>query len=51
MLAIQLRLQRKLKLPDAIIVATAISSGAILLTNDIKLTKINNLEVQSIPLS
>jgi predicted nucleic acid-binding protein len=50
-LAIQLRQQSKLKLPDAIIAATAISLEAILLTNDIKLTKLNNMQTQSIPLS
>jgi len=38
-------------LPDAIIAATAISLGAILLTNDIKLARLNNVEIQSIPLS
>jgi predicted nucleic acid-binding protein len=50
-LAIQLRKESKLKLPDAIIVATAISLEAVLLTNDTKLTKLSSLEVQSIPLS
>jgi predicted nucleic acid-binding protein len=48
--AIDLRKHNRLKLPDAIIVATALELGAILLTNDLKLTQIPTLSVQSLPL-
>ena len=47
-LAIQWRRQYKLKLPDAIIVATTLSLQATLLTNDQQLTKIENLTTQSL---
>lgn len=49
-LAIQWRRQYKLKLPDAIIVATALHLQATLLTNDQQLTKIQNLPTQSLAL-
>lgn len=48
-LAITFRKEYKLKLPDAIIVATAKALNATLLTNDVKLTNlptINTLSVQ-----
>lgn len=50
-LAIQIRRQYKLKLPDAIITATALSLDAILLTNDRQLTKLPDLRIQSVDLS
>lgn len=50
-LAIQWRRQYKLKLPDAIIVATTLSLEATLLTNDQQLIKIQDLPTQSIVLS
>jgi predicted nucleic acid-binding protein len=50
-LAIQWRRQYKLKLPDAIIVATTLSLEATLLTNDQQLIKIQDLPTQSIALS
>ncbi len=50
-LAIQWRRQYKLKLPDAIIVATTLSLEATLLTNDQQLTKIQDLPTQSLALS
>ena len=46
--AIDLRKQNRLKLPDAIITATALDLGATLLTNDPKLTQISTLKVQSL---
>jgi predicted nucleic acid-binding protein len=49
-LAIQWRQQYKLKLPDAIIVATTLSLEATLLTNDQQLIKIQDLPTQSIVL-
>jgi predicted nucleic acid-binding protein len=48
--AIDLRKRNRLKLPDAIIAATAFELDATLLSNDIKLTKIANLKVQSVSL-
>jgi predicted nucleic acid-binding protein len=50
-LAIQWRRQYKLKLPDAIIVATTLSLEATLLTNDQQLIKIQDLPTKSIVLS
>jgi predicted nucleic acid-binding protein len=46
--AIDLRKQNRLKLPDAIIAATALELNATLLTNDLNLTKIATLNVQSV---
>lgn len=48
--AIDLRKTLKLKLPDAIIVATAKALNATLLTNDTTLNKINGISVLQIPL-
>ncbi len=45
---ILLRRQYKIKLPDAIICATAIINQAILLTNDKQLIQINELQTQSL---
>lgn len=42
--AITLRMDRKLKLPDAIVAATAISLKATLMTNDAKLSKAAGLK-------
>lgn len=50
-LAIQWRRQYKLKLPDAIIVATTLHLQATLLTNDQQLTKLQDLQTQSLVLS
>jgi predicted nucleic acid-binding protein len=49
-IAIDLRKQNRLKLPDAVIAATALNLGATLLTNDFKLTQISTLKVQSLSL-
>jgi len=46
--AISLRKQHRLKLPDAIIAATAQSLNALLLTNDLKLSSISTLQTQSL---
>lgn len=43
---ITLRKMQKIKLPDAIICATAISENAYLLTNDSKLKTVKNLKVK-----
>lgn len=43
----KLRQQTKLKLPDAVIAATAIQNQAVLLTNDRHFSSINNLNVVS----
>lgn len=48
--AIALRRQHKLKLPDTLIVATALCLNAELLTNDIKLLNINGLMARPLPL-
>ncbi len=48
--AIELRRARKLKLPDAIIVATAMAIEAELLTNDQKLQLIPGVIVRALPL-
>ena len=45
---IELRKKYKIKLPDAIICATAINNNAILITNDIKLQNIEELKIKSI---
>lgn len=47
-LTISLRKQYKLKLPDAIIVATAQFLGATLLTNNIRLTNLTEINTQSL---
>ncbi|MEX0268787.1 type II toxin-antitoxin system VapC family toxin [Leptolyngbyaceae cyanobacterium UHCC 1019] len=49
-MAIDLRKQYRLKLPDAIISATAQSLKALLLTNDLKLSSIPILQTQSLPI-
>jgi predicted nucleic acid-binding protein len=48
--AIELRKQNRLKLPDAIIAATAFDLNATLLTNDLKLAQISIINVQSLSL-
>ena len=48
--AISLRKINQLKLPNAIIAATTLELGATLLTNDLKLTQIPRLSIQSLPL-
>ncbi len=47
-LAIALRKQYKLRLPDAIIVATAKSLNATLFTNDLKLASLTEINTQSV---
>jgi predicted nucleic acid-binding protein len=47
-LAIALRKQYRLRLPDAIIAATAQSLDAILFTNDIRLTNLTEINTQSV---
>lgn len=49
-LAIRLRRQHSLKLPDAIVAATALSLGASLLTNDSKLLQLPGLPSQALEL-
>ena len=48
---ISLRRTYRIKLPDAIIVASAIEAGATLLTNDIALHKIETLSWQSLQIN
>jgi predicted nucleic acid-binding protein len=48
--AIELRKQNRLKLPDAIIAATAFDLNATLLTNVLKLAQISIINVQSLSL-
>ncbi len=50
-LTILLRKQYRLKLPDAIIVTTAQSLGAILFTNDIRLTNLTEINTQSLEIA
>jgi predicted nucleic acid-binding protein len=47
-IVVELKRKNKLKLPDAIICATAISNKAILVTNDLKLKNINKLKLKVI---
>ena len=49
--AIQLRKQKKLKLPDAIIAASAITRNATLLTNDQAFHITNGLSVESLKIT
>ncbi len=49
--AIQLRKHRLLKLPDAIVCATALIEQAVLLTNDTKLHEVAGLQCRSLVLS
>jgi predicted nucleic acid-binding protein len=49
-IAIRLRREHQIKLPDAIVAATALSLGAPLLTNDIKLRRIPGLSCQELKL-
>ena len=49
-LAIRLRREHQLKLPDAIVAATALSLGATLVTNDAKLLSLPNLPSQKLGL-
>jgi predicted nucleic acid-binding protein len=48
--AIQLRREYKIKLPDAIIVATALILNAPLLSNDLRLNKISDLDCRQLKL-
>jgi predicted nucleic acid-binding protein len=48
--AIRLRKENHLKLPDAIVAASAISLNAVLLTNDKTLLKIPGITASSLPL-
>lgn len=49
-LAIRLRREHQLKLPDAIIAATALSFGATLITNDAKLLRVPGLPSEELEL-
>jgi predicted nucleic acid-binding protein len=49
-LAIALRREHQLKLPDAIVAATALSLGATLVTNDAKLLRLPGLSAQQLVL-
>jgi predicted nucleic acid-binding protein len=49
-IAIALRKQYRLKLPDAIVAATAQSLNALLLSNDKKLSNITTLKTQLLPI-
>ncbi|MBF2058142.1 MAG: type II toxin-antitoxin system VapC family toxin [Cyanobacterium sp. T60_A2020_053] len=46
--AIRLRKQYRLKLPDAIICSTALTCDAVLLSNDIQLTKVTEINVNTV---
>jgi predicted nucleic acid-binding protein len=48
--AILLRREHQLKLPDAIVAATALSLGATLITNDSKLLKLPGIQSQELKL-
>lgn len=48
--AIELRKKYKLKLPDAIIIATAIELNAVLLTNDESVKVVKEVHIQSVKL-
>ena len=48
--AIRLRRQHQLKLPDAIVAATALSLGARLITNDTKLLRVPGLRSEKLKL-
>jgi predicted nucleic acid-binding protein len=48
--AVQLRRDERLKLPDAIVCATAMENGAELWTNDARLAKISGLACRSVSL-
>ncbi len=48
--AIELRRDYRLKLPDALVVATALTHQALLLTNDLHLQRIPTLKVQTLEL-
>ncbi|MBF0340088.1 MAG: type II toxin-antitoxin system VapC family toxin [Magnetococcales bacterium] len=48
--AIRLRRHQGLKLPDAIIAATALSLDGVLLTNDQRMARVPGLQCQSLPL-
>jgi len=50
-LAIQLRREHRLKLPDSIIAATALDLDATLLTNDRQMAKLQGLKTQSLELA
>ena len=43
---IELKKERKIKLPDAIICATAMVNNSLLITNDIRLKNIKNLKIK-----
>lgn len=49
-LAIALRKQYRLRLPDAIIAATAQSLNATLFTNDVRLANLKEINTQSVPI-
>lgn len=50
-LTIDMRIKHKLKIPDAIICASAILLESILITNDLQLTQIPELKIKSLTLS
>jgi predicted nucleic acid-binding protein len=43
---VELKKERKIKLPDAIICATAMVNNSFLITNDIRLKNIKNLKIK-----
>ncbi|MBC7773155.1 MAG: type II toxin-antitoxin system VapC family toxin [Pyrinomonadaceae bacterium] len=49
-IAVRLRRQHRLKLPDAIIAATASEAGTELITNDLKLASVPGIRTRSLPL-
>jgi len=49
-LAISLRREHQVKLPDAIVAATALSVGAVLVTNDAKLLRVPGLSCEQLHL-
>lgn len=48
---IKIRRKNKLKLPDAIICATVLTNNAVLITNDTRLEKIENLQINFLRIS
>ncbi|WP_167884921.1 type II toxin-antitoxin system VapC family toxin [Leptospira levettii] len=50
-LTIDMRIKHKLKIPDAIICASAILSESVLITNDLQLAQIPELKIKSLTLS
>jgi predicted nucleic acid-binding protein len=48
---IEIKQKNKIKLPDAIICATAIRNNAVLITNDVRLNTVSDLDIKILGLS